>query len=160
MKEDHCPVAIVGMSCFFPRSSGLKAYWRLLVQGQDGITEVPSTHWCKQDYFDPDPRTPDRVYCTRGGFISPVDFDPSEFGIPPSSLEATDSSQVLALAAAKQALRDSGLPFDRNRTSVILGVTGTQELVIPLSSRLGFPKWRKALLKAGIEAERCEQIIR
>jgi len=160
MKEDHCPVAIVGMSCFFPKSSGLKAYWRLLFQGQDAITEVPPTHWSKQDYFDPDPRTPDHVYCTRGGFISPVDFDPSEYGIPPSSLEATDSSQLLALTAAKQALRDSAVAFDRSRTSVILGVTGTQELVIPLSSRLGFPKWRRALQDAGIEPERCEKIIR
>ena len=159
MKEDFCPAAIIGMSCFFPKSSGLKEYWRLLFRGQDAITEVPSTHWAKQDYFDPDPRTPDRVYCTRGGFISPVDFDPSEFGIPPSALEATDTSQLLALAAAKQALQDAGLPFDRRRTSVILGVTGTQELVIPLSSRLGFPKWRRALQDAGIDAERCGQII-
>ena len=128
MKEDFCPAAIIGMSCFFPKSSGLKEYWRLLFQGQDAITEVPSTHWAKQDYFDPDPRTPDRVYCTRGGFISPVDFDPSEFGIPPSSLEATDTSQLLALAAAKQALQDAGLPFDRRRTSVILGVTKMEQL--------------------------------
>jgi acyl transferase domain-containing protein/NAD(P)-dependent dehydrogenase (short-subunit alcohol dehydrogenase family) len=160
MKEDSCPVAIVGMSCFFPKSSGLKAYWRLLLQGRDAITEVPSTHWLKRDYFDPDPRTPDRVYCTRGGFISPVEFDPSEFGIPPSSLEATDSSQLLALAAAKKALEDMGQPYDRSRTSVILGVTGTQELVIPLSSRLGFPKWRQALEEAGVDAGRCEQIVR
>ncbi|MGE5256792.1 MAG: beta-ketoacyl synthase N-terminal-like domain-containing protein, partial [Hyphomicrobiales bacterium] len=160
IKEDYCPVAIVGMSCFFPKSPGLKAYWRLLFQGMDGISEVPSTHWSKQDYFDPDPRTPDRVYCTRGGFLSPIDFDPSEFGIPPSSLEATDSSQLLALAAAKQALRDTGLPYDRSRTSVILGVTGTQELVIPLSGRLGFPRWRRALQDAGIADDRCEQILR
>ncbi len=159
MKENSCPTAIIGMACFFPKSSGLKEYWRLLFRGRDAITEVPATHWAKQDYFDPDPRTPDRVYCTRGGFISPVDFDPSEFGIPPSSLEATDSSQLLALAAAKQALRDAGLPFERDRTSVILGVTGTQELVIPLSARLGFPKWRRALQDAGIDAEHCERII-
>jgi acyl transferase domain-containing protein/NAD(P)-dependent dehydrogenase (short-subunit alcohol dehydrogenase family) len=148
------------MSCYFPKSSGLKAYWRLLLHGQDAITEVPSTHWLKQDYFDPDPRTPDRVYCSRGGFISPVEFDPSEFGIPPSSLEATDSSQLLALAAAKQALEDMGQSYDRNRASVILGVTGTQEVVIPLSSRLGFPKWRQALEEAGVDAGRCEQIVR
>ncbi len=160
MKENSSPVAIIGMSCFFPKSSGLKAYWRLLFQGLDAISEVPSTHWSKEDYFDPDPRTPDRVYCTRGGFIPPIDFDPSEFGIPPSSLEATDTSQLLALAAAKQALQDAGLPMERRRTSVILGVTGTQELVIPLSSRLGFPKWRRALQNAGIDGERCEQVIR
>ena len=107
-----CPIAIVGMSCFFPQSAGLKAYWRLLLQGRDAITEVPPTHWSKADYFDPDPRTPDRVYCARGGFLPPIDFDPSEFGIPPASLEATDTSQLLALLAAKQALRDAGLPLE------------------------------------------------
>ena len=158
--ENRCPVAIVGMSCFFPKSPGLKAYWRLLFQGLDAITEVPPTHWSKHDYFDPDPRTPDHVYCARGGFIPPIDFDPSEFGIPPASLEATDTSQLLALAAAKRALSDAGLSYNPARTSVILGVTGTQELVIPLSARLGFPKWRRALQEAGIENERCEQIIR
>jgi acyl transferase domain-containing protein/NAD(P)-dependent dehydrogenase (short-subunit alcohol dehydrogenase family) len=155
-----CPVAIVGMSGFFPQSPGLKAYWRLLLQGRDAITEVPSTHWSKADYFDPDPRAPDRVYCSRGGFLPPIDFDPSEFGIPPASLESTDSSQLLALVAAKQALRDAGLSLDRDRTSVILGVTGTQELVIPLSSRLGFPRWRRALETAGVDAERREQVMR
>ena len=49
--------------------------------------------------------------------------------------------------------------FDREKTSVILGVTGTQELVIPLGARLGFPKWRKALLDSGLSHEKAEEII-
>jgi polyketide-type polyunsaturated fatty acid synthase PfaA len=159
MEANHCPVAIVGMSCFFPKSTGLKAYWRLLLNGQDAITEVPPTHWSTQDYYDPDPRRPDHVHCRRGGFLSPVSFDPSEFGIPPSTIEATDTSQLLALAAARQAIEDAGLPFDRSRTSVVLGVTGTQELVIPLGARLGHPHWRRALSDAGIAPALAEQIV-
>ena len=159
MEANHCPVAIVGMSCFFPKSTGLKAYWRLLLNGQDAITEVPPTHWSTQDYYDPDPRRPDHVHCSRGGFLSPVSFDPSEFGIPPSTIEATDTSQLLALAAARQAIEDAGLPFDRSRTSVVLGVTGTQELVIPLGARLGHPHWRRALSDAGIAPALAEQIV-
>ncbi|HSO62088.1 MAG TPA: SDR family oxidoreductase [Desulfobacterales bacterium] len=159
MEANHCPVAIVGMSCFFPKSAGLKAYWRLLLNGQDAIAEVPPTHWSRQDYYDPDPRRPDHVHCSRGGFLSPVSFDPSEFGIPPSTIEATDTSQLLALAAARQAIEDAGLPFDRSRTSVVLGVTGTQELVIPLGARLGHPHWRRALSDAGIAPALAEQIV-
>jgi acyl transferase domain-containing protein/NAD(P)-dependent dehydrogenase (short-subunit alcohol dehydrogenase family) len=159
MEANHCPVAIVGMSCFFPKSTGLKAFWRLLLNGQDAITEVPPTHWSRQDYYDPDPRRPDHVHCSRGGFLSPVSFDPSEFGIPPSTIEATDTSQLLALAAARQAIEDTGLPFDRSRTSVVLGVTGTQELVIPLGARLGHPHWRRALSDAGIAPALAEQIV-
>ncbi len=162
MPENN-PVVIIGMGCLFPKSIGLKEYWKLLYHGRDAITEVPESHWSPADYYDTDPSTPDHVNCKRGGFLEPVSFDPSEFGIPPSSLEATDTSQLLGLLAAKMALEDcgygNGRNFDRDRTSVILGVTGTQELVIPLSSRLGHPKWRKALEDSAISAAKTEEII-
>jgi len=158
------PIAIIGMGCFFPKSSNLQEFWRLLVKGLDAIGVVPDTHWSVNDYFDSDPKKPDRVYCKRGGFLSPVQFDPLEFGIPPSVLEATDTSQLLALLAAKRALADAGYGgagrvFDRARTSVILGVTGTQEMVIPLSTRLSHPVWRRALTAAGISDAKSEAIL-
>ncbi|MBW2335383.1 MAG: hypothetical protein JRF47_01260 [Deltaproteobacteria bacterium] len=138
---DKNPVAIIGMGCVFPKSRDLKEYWQLLYHGKDAITDIPESHWSPSDYYDADPKSPDHVHCKRGGFLPPIAFDPSEFGILPSSLEATDTSQLLGLLAAKMALEDCGYgedqDFNRDRTSVILGVTGTQELVIPLSSRLG-----------------------
>jgi len=161
---ENMPVAIIGMGCFFPKSSGLKEYWRLLIRGEDGITDIPATHWSPDDYFNEDPNKPDHVYCKRGGFISPVSFDPIEFGIPPNSLEATDTSQLLGLVAAKMALEDSGYgngrPFNRERTSVILGATGTQELAISLGARLGHPNWRRALKDAGVPDEKAEDVIK
>ena len=160
----NIPIAIIGIGCFFPKSPGLKEYWRLIFNGEDGITEVPKSHWNPEDYFNKNPKEPDHVYCKRGGFLSPVSFDPTEFGIPPSSLEATDTSQILSLMAAKTALDDAGYwkgkNFNRDKTSVILGITGTQELVIPLGARLGYPKWRKALLDSGISAEKTQEIIK
>ena len=162
-KKENMPVAIIGIGCFFPGSPGLKEFWHMLFHGKDAITDVPETHWSPEDYFDKDPAKPDHVYCKRGGFLSPVVFDPSEFGIPPSSLEATDSAQILSLIAAKNALEDSGYngnkTFNRDKTSVILGATGTQELSIPLGSRLGHPKWKKALRDSGISFEKSEEII-
>ena len=157
-------VAIVGMGCIFPKSSDLKEYWQLLFQGNDAITDVPATHWSAVDYYHNDPKKSDHVYCQRGGFISPVSFDPSEFGIPPAILEATDTSQLLGLVTAQKALEDAGYKqtetFCRERTSVILGVTGTQELVIPLGARLGHPIWRKALENSGISSEKTEEVIK
>ncbi len=50
----NTPVAIIGMGCFFPQASGLKNYWRLILNGEDSITEVPDTHWSATDYFDAD----------------------------------------------------------------------------------------------------------
>ncbi|HCP47341.1 MAG TPA: hypothetical protein DIU15_14965, partial [Deltaproteobacteria bacterium] len=130
------PIAIVGMDCMFPKAEDLSAYWRNLRLGTDAIEPVPESYWSLDDYHDPDPSSPDRTYAQRGGFLSPYAFDPTEFGIPPAVLEATDTSQLLGLVVAKRALMDAGYSpdaqWDRSRTSVVLGVTGTQELVVSL----------------------------
>jgi len=161
--QHNKPVAIIGMGCLFPKSASLKDYWRLIFNGIDGISDVPETHWSPADFFDANPGKPDHTYCKRGGFLPKISFDPMEFGIPPSSLEATDTSQLLGLVASKMALDDSGYgkgrEFNREKTSVILGVTGTQELVIPLGARLGFPKWRAALENSGITPEKADEVI-
>jgi Polyketide synthase modules and related proteins len=103
------------------------------------------------------------TYAARGAFLDPVDFNPLEFGISPVDLQATDTSQLLGLVAARQALNDAGYtpdrPFDKNRISVVLGVTGTLELVIPLGARLGHPRWRKALAAAGVDKETADRIV-
>ena len=149
----------------FAQSRDAKAFLRLLMHGIDAISDPPETHQHLCEYFDPDPKKPDHIYCNRGGYLPRIDFDPTEFGIPPSALEATDTSQLLGLVVAKQALEDAGYgndkgrSFDRSRTSVILGVTGTQELVIPLGARLGHPTWRRALMESGIDKHKAEEVI-
>src|SRR5262249_10008247 len=42
---------------------------------------------------------------------------------------------------------------------VILGVTGTLELVIPLGARLGHPIWKRALREAGVEEAVAEDVV-
>ncbi len=180
--ETHnSPLAIVGIGCLFPKAAGPGFYWANVKHGVDCITEVPATHWNPADYFDPDPKAPDMTYARRGGFLDVVDFNPLEFGIAPRDIEATDTTQLLGLVAAKQALTDAGVvlseperprgesvafasapartkkkTIDRSRVSVILGVTGTLELVIPLGARLGHPKWKRAMRDAGIAEGQIE----
>src|SRR5205823_6388777 len=127
-------------------------------------TEVPPTHWRPGDYLDLDPKSPDRVYTARGGFLDPTPFDCSRFGIAPNNLEATDTSQLLGLVAARQALIDAGYgeggkPFDRRRASVLPRVPGPLELVIPLGARLGHPIWRRALKEAGVADDVAEDVV-
>jgi polyketide-type polyunsaturated fatty acid synthase PfaA len=163
MSMKQVPTAIIGIGCIFANSPNSKAFFHLLTRGRSAISDPPRTHRQLSDYLDPDPKKPDHIYCNRGGFLPLVDFDPTEFGIPPSAIEATDTSQLLGLMIAKQALADAGYgaerPFDRSRTSVILGVTGTQELVIPLGARLGHPIWRKALADAGVSKQTAESVV-
>jgi len=162
--DQHTPIAIVGMDCLFPGAQGLDEYWRLIRWSDDTITDVPDTHWSVREYYDADINAVDRTYCRRGAFLSPVAFNPMEFGIPPKALEATDTAQLLGLMVAKRALEDAGygagVDYEHSRTGVILGVTGTQELVIPLGARMGYPVWRKALDQAGVSADVAEEVVR
>jgi acyl transferase domain-containing protein/NAD(P)-dependent dehydrogenase (short-subunit alcohol dehydrogenase family) len=161
--SESSPLAIIGISCLFPKAEDLRTYWGNIKNGVDAISPIPErSHWKIADYFSPDPKAPDRTYAKRGGFLSPVDFVPMDFGIAPKDVEATDTTQLLGMMAAKQALADAGYadkPFPRERTSVILGVTGALELVIPLGARLGHPIWRRALQEAGVGESVAEDVV-
>ncbi|HEY9721519.1 MAG TPA: SDR family oxidoreductase, partial [Oscillatoriaceae cyanobacterium] len=161
--DSPTPIAVVGLACLFPKADSLSGYWANIKGRVDAIAPVPDSHWAPEDYFDADPKRADFTYAKRGGFLEPVAFDPSEFGITPSTLEATDVSQLLSLMVAKRALTDAGYGpesgFAHARTSVVLGVTGTLQLAIPLGARLGHPHWRKALAECGVDAATSEAVI-
>ena len=154
------------MGCMFPRAIDKAGYWANIRGGVDAITDVPPTHWRPEDYYNSDPKSADHTYARRGGFLTPVDFPPLDFGIAPNNLTATDTTQLLGLMVARAALDDAGYgegsqkPLDRDRVSVILGVTGTLELVIPLGARLGHPIWRRALEASGVPAETADEVVK
>src|SRR2546430_15661229 len=164
MPSQSVPLAIVGIGCLFPKADGPGVFWANVKNGVDCVGPVPETHWRPEDYFDADPKAADMTYAFRGAFLDAIEFNPLEFGISPVDLQATDTSQLLGLVAARQALNDAGYtadrPFDKNRVSVILGVTGTLELVIPLGARLRHPRPRRGLAPAGLGKETAGQGVR
>ncbi len=162
LQLQQTPVAIIGMASIFPQSRNLQEYWSKIVEKVDCITDVPSSRWNVEDYYDPDPRKPDKTYCKRGGFLPEIDFNPMEFGLPPNLLEVTDISQLLSLIVTKEAFADAGYedkPFNRERTGVILGVALARQLSMPLSARLQYPIWEKALKSSGLSDADTQKII-
>ena len=156
------PIAVVGLSALFPGSQSSTGFWSDILAGSDLLTDVPETHWLPQDYYDADPSAPDKTYAKRGGFLGEIDFDALSWGVPPSIIEATDTSQLLALIVAEQVLRDAaGSQFDtidRSRMSVILGVTSAQELLGTMVSRLQRPIWQKSLRDHGLAEEDVQAV--
>lgn len=156
------PIAIVGVSALFPGSADEAGFWSDIVAGKDLITDVPAHRWLIEDHYDPDPLAEDKTYCKRGAFLSPQAFDPLEFGVPPNAIPATDTCQLLSLVVAKRVLDDvargqSG-EIDRERTSVILGVTSGQQLFLEVTSRLRRPVWVKALRESGIAEAQVKEV--
>jgi polyketide-type polyunsaturated fatty acid synthase PfaA len=154
MASKHPPVAVVGVSALFPGSPEAERFWRNIVEGVDLLSAVPASHWRIDDYYDAAPRTPDKVYVRRGGFLPDIDFPPMDFGIPPNIVPATDTAQLLALRVAEQVLEDATegdcSDMDRERVSVVLGATGGTGLSTDMSGRLQRPVWERTLRAAGL----------
>lgn len=105
------PIAIVGIGCRFPSAHGPKAFWQLLRDGVDAITEVPSDRWDIDKIYDADASRAGKMNTRCGGFIDGVDgFDAALFEITPREARRMDPQQRLALEVAWEALEDAGLP--------------------------------------------------
>ncbi|WP_211301583.1 type I polyketide synthase, partial [Murinocardiopsis flavida] len=114
-------VAVIGLSCRLPMAAGPDAFWRLLRDGGDAVSEAPAERW-------PAAR-PDRPgYPRHGGFLDSVDrFDPEFFGISPREAAAMDPRQRLMLELSWEAIEDAGILPERlasTSTGVFVGAIG------------------------------------
>ncbi|HEV2148294.1 MAG TPA: polyketide synthase, partial [Longimicrobiaceae bacterium] len=105
------PIAIVGMGCRFPGGADSPAaFWRLLRDGVDAVTEVPPDRWDADAHYDPDPDAPGKSVSRWGSFLDGIDrFDAQFFSIAPREAEAMDPQQRLLLEVSWEALEDAGM---------------------------------------------------
>jgi len=120
------PIAVIGMGCRFPGgASDPASFWRLLRDGRDVVTEIPRDRWDIDQYYDPDPDAPGKVYTRWGGFLDAIDhFDAALFGISQAEAEAMDPQQRVLLEVAWEALEHAGYPplgLQGTRTGVFVG---------------------------------------
>ncbi|WP_053733904.1 type I polyketide synthase [Nocardia sp. NRRL S-836] len=121
-------IAIVGIGAVFPGALDATTFWRNIVSGVDAIGQVPPGRWDPATYYDRHSTGGDRFYCRRGGFVDDLaEFDPTRFGIMPSTVDDAEPDQLLALATAAEAIADAGgepvLPA-RERIGVVVGRGG------------------------------------
>lgn len=122
------PIAIVGMGLRFPgNAKDADSFWHLLKNGIDAITEIPPQRWNVDDYYDPNPDAPGKMYTRYGGFIDEVDkFDPHFFGIAPREAMDMDPQQRLLLEVSWEALENGGFSADKLKgtpTGVFIGMS-------------------------------------
>lgn len=120
-------VAIVGLACRFPGAPDKDAYWQLLSDQVDAISEVPAERWDIDAYYDPDPDVPGKMTTRHGGFIDGIDqFDAGFFGISPREAVELDPQQRLLLELSWQALEDANIApatLVGSRTGVYVGIS-------------------------------------
>lgn len=117
-------VAVTGIDCRFPGAPDPTAFWQLLVNGGNAVSEVPAARW------DADSVAPGRTNTRSGGFVNDPDtFDNAVFGIAPLEAAAMDPQQRILLECSWRALEDAGVdPKAAHllRTGVFLGIIGNE----------------------------------
>ncbi|MEM1168905.1 MAG: type I polyketide synthase [Cyanobacteria bacterium P01_H01_bin.35] len=128
-QEKSEAIAIIGMGCRFPGGAFTpEAYWELLQNGVDAITEVPPDRWPVDQYYDSDPNAPGKISTRYGGFVEGLqEFDANFFGISPKETIHLDPQQRLLLEVSWEALERSGINpqnLKGSLTGVFVGICG------------------------------------
>ena len=123
------PVAIIGIACRFPGAKNPQDFWRLLVNGIDAITEVPSDRWNIDNFYHPETGTPGKMNTRWSGFLEQVDqFEPSFFGIAPREALHIDPQQRILLEVTWEALENAGIVPESlagSKTGVFIGISNS-----------------------------------
>lgn len=120
------PIALIGMGCRFPGGANTpEAFWQLLRNGVDTVSDIPATRWDVAQYYDPDRTVPGKMYVRTGAFLDEVDqFDPQFFRMAPREATHLDPQQRLLLEVSWEALEYAGLAPARlagSQTGVFVG---------------------------------------
>uniref|UniRef100_UPI0005BCB4DE type I polyketide synthase n=1 Tax=Chromobacterium haemolyticum TaxID=394935 RepID=UPI0005BCB4DE len=122
----HAPIAVVGMACRFAGVDSPEALWRGLLDGADGVSEVPAQRWDAERYFDADPDAKGRIYCRTGSFLDDIaSFDAGFFGISAREAAMLDPQQRMLLEVTWEAVERAGMTaaeLKGSATGVFAGV--------------------------------------
>ncbi|MDE2842864.1 MAG: polyketide synthase, partial [Chloroflexota bacterium] len=132
------PIAIIGMACRFPGANDLDAFWQLLVEGKNAVTEgVPGSGVGRLGNLIRDPEVSHEA-CRYGAFVEDVDrFDASFFRISPVEAELLDPQQRMMLETSWLALEDAGIDPSRlkgSRTGVYAGISNDEYRMLVVDS--------------------------
>jgi len=92
-------VVITGLGCVTPLGNNIETFWGNLLKGECAIREITSM---------PTENLPVKVAA------EVLDFKPEEFGIDKAMIRHNDRYALFAIAAATQAMADSGLKVDEH----------------------------------------------
>ncbi|PIM67234.1 hypothetical protein CTU88_40365 [Streptomyces sp. JV178] len=121
--ERHA-IAVIGVDGVFPSAADPGELWRVLLDGEDCLREVPASRWDIDAYYGTDGE-PGTVYLRRAGFVDGLtDFDPGFFRLSPAEAQWIDPQQRHLIQSAWRALEDAGLAGRPHRsTGVFVGAS-------------------------------------
>jgi 3-oxoacyl-(acyl-carrier-protein) synthase/NAD(P)-dependent dehydrogenase (short-subunit alcohol dehydrogenase family) len=128
LSPEEDPVVVVGAGIAVPGASSPEQFWDLLNRGAELFVDAPADRWSAGGFCDPDPRSPDKSYQTRSGFIT--DFRPHPRLAAEPEWTATSEFTALWLRHCVYQALDGVARAESDRFTVCVGYTpdGSQHL--------------------------------
>ncbi len=142
-------IAIVAVGALLPDAPSAAVFWQNVLNKRYSISETPTNRWSIADYYDPDPKAPDKTYSKIGGWVRDFQFDWKRFRMPPKVAGSMDEGQQWAVTVAADVLADYGYPerpLPTERTATIIGTAMGGELHYQTNTRIVFPEYANALI--------------
>ncbi|XP_070543798.1 uncharacterized protein [Ptychodera flava] len=107
-------IAVVGIACKFPGANDIDEYWRVLVNGENHVTEIPKDRWDNDAFYSSDVNAPGKSYVKSAAFVDRLtEWDNRLFKISDDEAARMDPQQYLLLECTYRALENGGFPLDK-----------------------------------------------
>lgn len=118
-------IAIVGLSCRFPEAPTPEAFWKVLLNEKNVISEIPSSRIPIERFFDEDKDADGKTNQKLGAYLENIHhFDPFFFNISPKEAMEMHPSQKLMMELAWESLERSAISYKSilgSNTGVYIG---------------------------------------
>ena len=127
-QENLEPIAVIGIGCRYPGdANGPELFWNMLLNGTDGISDVPAERWNHAIFYHPEPGKQGKTVAKQAGFIKAIDcFDYGFFNLSPREASQIDPQHRILLEVSWEALEDAGVVLDQiagSPTGVFMGIS-------------------------------------
>jgi len=143
ISEEPSAIAVIGMSGQFPGARDVNTFWQNLIEGLDGVSELPASYLSSTDQSE-------KINYKWGGILEERDcFDPLFFNISPREAESMNPHQRLILQECWKGLEDAGYnpkSLENSQVGIFIGAeparyfhksfTGASDAII--ASRLSY----------------------
>ncbi|XP_077481055.1 phenolphthiocerol synthesis polyketide synthase type I Pks15/1 [Stigmatopora argus] len=126
-KEYPAKTSIVSAHCLTcSLGEGLENFWKVLLEGQNCVVDIPPERFDMASWYDPDGSKPGKTHTRKAALIDGLnEFDHHFFGLAEAEADVMDPQHKLLLECTFRALEDAAIPMERisgSPTGVYIGL--------------------------------------
>jgi len=141
--EVNDEIAIVGMGCIYPESTGYEELWKNILDKKYFIKKVDDSRLDSTLYYNTDKSVEDKTYTNIAATVDQFVFDYKKYGYSAEEAAVMSRTQQMILEAAHMAAADAGYSEKKSlpkNASVIIGTCLGNEVAHNLTLKYYYPE--------------------